>query len=481
MLFFPNRDDWLEKSRNGPYVDPSFYAGEPFWAGGDVQPYPLRPMPPRIFYPAPPPNMKFRWEMGQGDMPLFILASRQFHRNPYSARPNNNNDRIAASSSTVSTHHHTSHGVTSNPSTQQPLMFSDSRRSSVTTLNGDHNREGTAKSSSHGGRRSSSSTGASAPPPFRINIDEATAKSELIEAVRIIEEKSDDVELEESVREGSGNTNNNNSKRDSLSSSRPSSSTNMDQSTCRSSGGDNTNELNYNSCRGDLDSGGPHCSSLSSSYNCQHQGNSRGGKVSVEALNQQLSSSLGLSIANLPNVHVIGNFGSGMETIEEDDGGFDETEMDYYPTPPFTPPLGHTTCRSGAGGAATVPPSRAPSAVIDEDSYRRFPNTKKSNNNSNSNGTNRSSTAQSERIPRISSALDRIVTRARAEVPFRPSLPGSIPENSAIDPFISSGSGDTPEEIMRRRLSHMQFDENEQARFEAQRGLARRNSAPVNF
>lgn len=43
-----------------------------------------------------------------------------------------------------------------------------------------------------------------------------------------------------------------------------------------------------------------------------------GAKVSVQLLNQQLSNSLGLSLNNLPNIQVIGNFGrDGMETIVE--------------------------------------------------------------------------------------------------------------------------------------------------------------------
>lgn len=105
-------------------MDPSFYSGEPFWSpGAEIQPYPLRPMPPRIFYPAPPPNLKFRWDMGQGDMPLFVLASRQFHRNPYSARPH---DR---------THpHHNPNALTQNQNPSFFSMMSESRRSSITTL-----------------------------------------------------------------------------------------------------------------------------------------------------------------------------------------------------------------------------------------------------------------------------------------------------------------------------------------------------------
>lgn len=59
-----------------------------------------------------------------------------------------------------------------------------------------------------------------------------------------------------------------------------------------------------------------------------------GGKVSVQLLNQQLSHSLGLSLNNLPNIQVIGNFrrdGDGMETIAEDENDlpYDEEEMDY--------------------------------------------------------------------------------------------------------------------------------------------------------
>lgn len=45
IYFILCRNNWLMKARNGPYVDPSFYAKEPFWSrGADAAsqlPYPL--------------------------------------------------------------------------------------------------------------------------------------------------------------------------------------------------------------------------------------------------------------------------------------------------------------------------------------------------------------------------------------------------------------------------------------------------------
>jgi len=106
ILTFPfpyTRNDYMKKGKMaGPYVDPSFYSGEPFWTseGSEFSHYPLRPMPPRIFYPVPAKMDMRRWsnqrQLTNGQTPLFVLASRQFTRNPYSARPN---ERGSASSS----------------------------------------------------------------------------------------------------------------------------------------------------------------------------------------------------------------------------------------------------------------------------------------------------------------------------------------------------------------------------------------------
>jgi hypothetical protein len=83
--------------------------------------------------------------------------------------------------------------------------------------------------------------------------------------------------------------------------------------------------------------------------------------------------------------------------------------------------------------------------------------------------------------------LDRIVTRARAEVPFRPSLPGSIPE-SPNEGSIANFDQETPEETMRRKLGDMRFDGDDRSGFGHRNnnngdriGLMRRNSAPINF
>lgn len=61
-----------------------------------------------------------------------------------------------------------------------------------------------------------------------------------------------------------------------------------------------------------------------------------GHKVSIHLLNQQLSSSLGLSFANLPNIQVIGDFGpqGPMEPIDEQEDALyedeDITDMETY-------------------------------------------------------------------------------------------------------------------------------------------------------
>ena len=141
---------------NGPYVDPSFYSGEPFWSRGasELQPYPLRPMPPRIFYPAAPANIKFRWDSmaASGQMPLFIVASRQFTRNPYSARPSER----------------------SLPGLQQPGSNAASRSSSITTLaDAQQNNKYFPLLE------------------FHVNMDEMEAAAELLEALKRIEEKGD--------------------------------------------------------------------------------------------------------------------------------------------------------------------------------------------------------------------------------------------------------------------------------------------------
>ncbi|CAG7820423.1 unnamed protein product [Allacma fusca] len=147
--------NWMKRNMvNGPYVDPSFYSGEPFWSRGasQIQPYPLYPMPPRIFYPAAPANIKFRWDSmaTSGQMPLFIVASRQFTRNPYSARPS---DR-------------------SLPSILPNSGF-DTRRSSTATLADAHNNKYLPSLE------------------FHVNMDEMEAAAELLEALKRIEEKGE--------------------------------------------------------------------------------------------------------------------------------------------------------------------------------------------------------------------------------------------------------------------------------------------------
>ena len=162
----------MQKSKlTGPYVDPSFYAGEPFWTpgGSELQPYPLRPMPPRIFYPAIPSSYKGlgRWSgsstrLPHGQMPLFILASRQFTRKPYSARPN---ERTSSSSSF------------SGPSGGVGWAHDgvNSRRSSTSSNALDlHNSQRMQPSFS-----------------FKVHIDEVEAAAELLEALRYMDDKGE--------------------------------------------------------------------------------------------------------------------------------------------------------------------------------------------------------------------------------------------------------------------------------------------------
>lgn len=97
-------------------------------------------MPPRIFYPAPPTNMKFRgWDLGGGDIPLFILASRQFHRNPYSARPQNR------TSPALPLH------LSSSSGNLAESAGAGSRRSSLGTLAENDGQSSGRGTSSHGG------------------------------------------------------------------------------------------------------------------------------------------------------------------------------------------------------------------------------------------------------------------------------------------------------------------------------------------
>jgi hypothetical protein len=83
-----------------------------------------------------------------------------------------------------------------------------------------------------------------------------------------------------------------------------------------------------------------------------------GGKISVQLLNQQLSNSLGLSLNNLPNIQVIGNFGrDGMETIVEDDNDphyNDDEEEDEHLEYPLTPPTQQQPTRSQSSNPKQV-------------------------------------------------------------------------------------------------------------------------------
>ncbi|XP_035710038.1 uncharacterized protein LOC118436328 [Folsomia candida] len=487
-------NNWLMKARNGPYVDPSFYAKEPFWSrGADAAsqlPYPLRPMPPRIFYPAPPTN-KFRgWDMGGGEIPLFILASRQFHRNPYSARPQNRTPPILPHGGNSSSSSNNNYGsgavgnggdsrrgslVTLGESSERGSAVEGRRRGSgwrnsgstssltnmgaTTTSSGTHNANtnfGPTPTSygnmgpssggnygSSGGHSTCNNRPNSAEVPFIIPMDEHEAETELREAIRLMDDKVDvDAASSSSSWSIAG---------DSLG--QPTTATifmtNSSRELVRSESQESNSSWNAQLRYGDDDDSQPqqqrdyHSSIGDNNF---RDGSARsngeamvgvtrvrfGAKVSVQLLNQQLSNSLGLSLNNLPNIQVIGNFGrDGMETIVEDDDRpyDDEEEMDYSPPGSSSPQESRPSSKK-PGSLLPPPPPSAARVVVEE------PTT-----------------------PRISSALDRIVTRARQEVPFRPSLPGAIPENPDDE---ATDLGDGPASRRRTRLN-------------------RRNSAPVNF
>jgi len=199
------RNNWLSRNKNGTYVDQSFYSGLPFWTrGAELQPYPLRPLPPRIFYPVPPSSMKFRWDMSHDQLPLFILASRQFTRNPYSARPFDRPNQTSYPALTSGNNN----GSPNDPTAQSA---SNSRRSSVSSGPGETNasngnfNSSTFNSHAHNyNYRESNSSKNSFQSSFRINIDETEAAAELIQALKDIDLNPNSVPIAESNNSSTG-------------------------------------------------------------------------------------------------------------------------------------------------------------------------------------------------------------------------------------------------------------------------------------
>ncbi|CAL8140478.1 unnamed protein product [Orchesella dallaii] len=447
------------RNKNGPYVDPSFYsAGDPFWARGpETQTYamgPLRPMPPKIFYPAPPPKLKYRWDMANGEIPLFIIASRQFTRNPYSARPS---DR------TVQPIHHA-------PSFLSTI--SESRRNSLTSTTshligigsgGIANEQGTpyhqrreTSSAPNGAQRRGSSAlltyrnsgnpgynggnnGTSSmppPPPFRVNIDEMEAAAELIEALKLLDEHGDNNTADFNTMSSAESVNSveiNNLEGVSGSiftvsegNTKMSEAETVDPITVR------PNTTGGGGC---LDQYGNYVS-LTNHTSIGLMGGSgynRYMKPNQEALNQQLSS-FGLPVYSMPGVHTAGvlstvqnyhvvssNLGNPMETILEDDSVDEDQFEKHGENGKFKQRRGSSPSSSAVGTSVHVT-GKVSKPV------RSIPRARRATSISVTNTTLRT------RSISISSSMDHVVVSTpttRAVVPFTPTLPGSLPEGSA--------------------------------------------------
>lgn len=404
----------MSRNKNGPYVDPSFYSGEPFWArGAEMQMYPLRPMPPKIFYPAPPTKLKYRWDMANGEIPLFVIASRQFTRNPYSARPQDRSGN--QSTGTLSQITSSSGGFLSSISESRRSSLSSNHNGPVSTSGGGGSGNGgigtIPESPKAGSRRESDSATYTQQkrantanyrdlPPFKVNIDEVEAAAELIEAINMLEKKDkaadspgSEVVLvpneEKIVTRNSTRANNSSSRSNPMTMMRP----------------NTTGSSEY------LDSR----SSSSSSFQSGVLNRPQIAKPNVEALNHQLST-LGMPVYSMPgvntpdvvstvqNYHVVStNLGNPMETILEDDS-YDEE---------FAAIERNASKKKFNPGASTKKGT---------ESHKRA-------------NLKRRATANSFVPPtqnaRVSSALDHVlnaIPTTAAIVPFTPNLPGSLTE-----------------------------------------------------
>lgn len=459
------------RNKNGPYVDPTFYSGEPFWArGAEMQPYPLRPMPPKIFYPAPPPKLKYRWDMNSGEIPLFVIASRQFTRNPYSARPQ---DRSAA--------HATTHSITNSGGG----FFSESRRNSlssnnnssgvstVPTVDGNSASNQVAQSrqtsSAQGSisRRTSSALypyrqpPSKEPPPFQVNIDETEAAQELFDALKMLDDRGDKTVSEWNAMETTNSQENASQDKNENTGSFQSDLVNAHGSESgiftisdiarASSSGLPLGGVRPNTTgNGGLDQYGNYVSLTNRQFI----------KPNTEALNQQLST-LGLPVYNVPGVHSAGvqslvttiqnyhvvssNLGNPMETILEDDSLDDDIDC------------GNCGIKLGNRKSDTIeeddedesvassPSPRSPSPSLRYEkrkssvshpppvtNYKRPPPLLRRASTLSSIGS--SSTVESPVKTRQASAMDHVVgptPTTKADVPFMPTIPGSL--NSEMD------------------------------------------------
>lgn len=505
----------MVRNKNGPYVDPTFYSGEPFWArGAEFQPYPLRPMPPKIFYPAPPPKLKYRWDMTNGEIPLFVIASRQFTRNPYSARPQ---DR---SSSGTGSHHpgtHGSGGLFGSSESRRNSLSSNQNAGGVTASNDtsgssahsqlahQQRQTGSAQNGGHGGTRRGSSAftpyrnqPSKDPPPFQgFNIDETEAAQELHEALKMLDERGDKTvqEWNAVLATGDGDTystpEENNRRHDNMGqrggnnggggSGSNSNYNNHNQMSSSSSGGYSSNGI-FTLSDGVTGGGGGSSGSL-----CGVRPNTTGGggsldqygnyvsltntltKPNTDALNQQLST-LGLPIYSMPGVHTAGvvstvqnyhvvssNLGNPMETILEDDS-LDDEIISSSDIDEDSGKLDDKSERKNERGkkisreSSLSSPSPTLGGAKDKNLIKSSPSP------SNHQGSNNrrpllkrratsitsaavesmpiKATPQSRTLSngRVGSALDNVLnttTTTIADVPFMPTLPGSLPEGSA--------------------------------------------------
>lgn len=486
----------MVRNKNGPYVDPTFYSGEPFWArGAEMQPYPLRPMPPKIFYPAPPPKLKYRWDMANGEIPLFVIASRQFTRNPYSARPQDRNTPAIGNGPTYPSTHGSGGGLFGSSESRRNSLSSNQNASGVITSNTRENvssaqsgqqltqQQRQAGSAQNGAPRRGSSAlypprqqpPAKEPPPFQCNIDEVEAAQELFEALKMLEDRGDKTvqewnamiddtgrtysPAEEDRRNGSSGGSNHLNSSGGVSGSNGIFTLSDGTIGPSSSGGSNGAPFggrvrpNTTGSGGSLDQYGNYVSLTNHTAALT--------KPNTDILNQQLST-LGLPIYSMPGVHTAGvvstvqnyhvvssNLGNPMETILEDDSldeeiipesstsrpvqngksdKFEEVEEEEEANDSCPTASSYSSSVSNLKDKRKKPPTPIPAQTNRRPVLKRRATTITS--------STVESPVRSRSISRVGSALDHVVgptPTTRADVPFMPTLPGSMVPEGPLD------------------------------------------------